>query len=102
MNEVRVAMLGFGGIAQSHKRGYELLEAEGAPIRLVAICDVDASRFETASATNLGTEKRADLTGIQTYTDADAMLAEYNIYQYANMFDKSVDRAMFIGDGERE
>lgn len=32
--------------------------------------------------------------------DADAMLARYAIYQYANMFDKSVDRRLFIGERE--
>ena len=35
MREIRVAMLGFGGIAKSHKRGYELFEKEGTPIKLV-------------------------------------------------------------------
>ena len=76
MNEVKVAMLGFGGIAKSHKRAYEQLEAQGAPIRLVAICDIDASRFTSATATNLGEEKAVDLRGIQTFTDPDRMLAE--------------------------
>ncbi len=76
MNEVKVAMLGFGGIAKAHKHAYEQLEAQGAPIRLVAICDIDASRFTSATATNLGEEKAANLKGIQTYTDPDRMLAE--------------------------
>ena len=31
--------------------------------------------------------------------DSAALLKEYNIYQYANMFDKSADRALFIGPG---
>ena len=31
--------------------------------------------------------------------DSAALLREYNIYQYANMFDKSADRALFIGTG---
>ena len=31
MNEVKVAMVGFGGIAQSHKHAYEQLEAAGEP-----------------------------------------------------------------------
>ena len=29
--------------------------------------------------------------------DADEMIRRYNIYQYANMFDKTVDRRLFIG-----
>ena len=31
--------------------------------------------------------------------EAEALLREYNIYQYANMFDKSADRTLFIGTG---
>ena len=76
MKQVKVAMIGFGGIAQSHKHAYEQLEAEGAPLKLVAICDVDPSRFTTATSTNLGAEKAADLTGIHTYTSADELLAQ--------------------------
>lgn len=29
--------------------------------------------------------------------DAEALLHDYNVYQYANMFDKTVDRRLFIG-----
>ena len=34
--------------------------------------------------------------------DAEALLKEYSIYQYANMFDKTVDRRLFIGEGSKE
>ena len=74
MNEVKVAMVGFGGIAQSHKHAYEQLEAAGEPVRLVAICDVDPSRFTSASETNLGAEGAANLAGIRTYTDIEEMM----------------------------
>lgn len=79
MNEVKVAMLGFGGIAKSHKHAYEQLEAAGEPIRLVAICDVDETRFTSGTATNLGVEKAANLEGIHTYTDVDEMLRNEEI-----------------------
>lgn len=74
MKEVRVAMIGFGGIAKSHKKGYEILAAEGANVRLVAICDIDPSRFTAGTVTNLGAEKAANLDGINTYTNVDEML----------------------------
>ncbi len=76
MNEVRVAMIGFGGIARSHRNAYAQLAKEGAPIKLVAVCDVDEKRFVSASTTNLGVEKLANLEGINTYTDLDEMLAK--------------------------
>ncbi len=76
MKKTRVAMIGFGWIAKSHRSAYEQLKREGAPVELVAVCDIDEKRFTTASATNLGTEKKADLSGIATYTDVDQMLAE--------------------------
>lgn len=74
LQEVKVAMIGFGGIAKSHKKGYEILTAQGAAVRLVAICDVNPDAFTAVSQINLGSEKRADLSGIATYCDLDAML----------------------------
>ena len=37
---IRAAMIGFGGIAQSHKNSYLSLEKRGIPVKLVAICDI--------------------------------------------------------------
>ncbi len=74
MKQVRSAIIGFGGIAKSHKTGYEILEREGAPVKLVALCDIDPTRFTAATVTNLGAEKAADLGDIRTYTNLDEML----------------------------
>ncbi len=74
--EIRVAMLGFGGIAKSHKRGYELLEKQGAPIKLVAICDINEEQFTKAAKINLDGTPKWDLSGQALYTDLDKMLAE--------------------------
>ena len=77
MKEIKFAMLGYGGISKSHKHGYELLEAEGFPIKLVAICDIDDGQFTAAEeAINLGSTYGTSLTGISLYTDIDKMLAE--------------------------
>lgn len=72
---VKVAMIGFGGIAKSHKRGYEHLEAEGAPIKLVAICDINEEQFTKAQAINLEGVPKYDLSEQKLYTDLDQMLA---------------------------
>ena len=77
MKEIKFAILGYGGIAKSHKHGYELLEAEGFPIKLVAICDIDKGQFTAAEeAINLGSTYGTDLSGISLYTDIDKMLDE--------------------------
>ncbi len=74
--QIRVAMLGFGGIAKSHKRGYEVLEKQGAPIKLVAICDIDQEQFTKAAKINLDGVPKWDLSGQTLYTDLDKMMAE--------------------------
>jgi len=76
MREIRVAMLGFGGIAKSHKRAYERFEKEGTPIRLVAICDIDPEQFHRVAQTNLESAKPYKMEGIALYTDLEEMLAK--------------------------
>ena len=75
MKKVKVCMLGFGGIARAHLKGYRRLEADGAPVELVAICDVDEEQFKRVTATNLGQSSGPDLSGLNLYTDCEAMLA---------------------------
>lgn len=75
MEKVRVCLLGFGGIARSHLKGYRVLEAEGAPVELVGICDIDESQFTTAQATNLGKTSGPDLSGLNLYTNDEEMIA---------------------------
>lgn len=66
------AIIGFGGLGSAHFREFEKLSDMA---EIVAICDVDASRFETAVETNIsnGAEK-ADLSAYRLYTDAYEML----------------------------
>lgn len=76
MKEVKVAMIGFGGIARAHYAGYNLLAEEGAPMRLVAVCDVDAEKFERPVKINI--DGGADMLSenIHRYTDIERMLEE--------------------------
>ena len=62
---LKAAILGYGGIAQSHRLGYERLEKENAPVRLAALCDIDPSRFENDAARRYA-----------CYTDLETMLRE--------------------------
>ena len=80
MREIRVAMLGFGGIAKSHKRGYELFEKEGTPIKLVAICDIDPKLLKSYSD-----EFALPITCTHSpydriINDTDALINEHKIY----------------------
>ncbi len=74
MKEVRVAMLGFGGIARTHKVAYELLAKEGYPVRVVAACDVNPEQFTSATQTNLGGKNTDDLTGVALFENVDEMM----------------------------
>lgn len=75
MKEIRVALIGFGGIARSHAKGYARLAAEGEALRLVAVCDVNPERFTAAVSMNLGTGKTVLPEGVHTYTDVEELLA---------------------------
>lgn len=75
-NSIRVAMIGFGGIAKSHKRGYENLVKQGAPVQLIAICDINPEQFTKAQAINLEGNPKYDLSGQTLYTDLDEMIAK--------------------------
>lgn len=75
MKEVRVAIVGFGGIARTHYKGYKQLIEDGVPVKLVAVCDVDTERFAAKVAINLSDDKNALSDDIHKYTSADELLA---------------------------
>ena len=57
MKEVRVAIIGFGGIAHSHLKGYQILASEGEPIKLVAVCDINPDQFTALVNINNATDE---------------------------------------------
>ncbi len=76
MKENRVAILGYGGIARSHRSAYERLMAEGAPVKLVALCDIDENQFHKAVTINTGASSGENLSAYHLYTDFEDMLAK--------------------------
>lgn len=50
---LKVAMIGFGGIAQAHRYAYWDCNRRGLPIQLVAACDTDLEKFKTITKINL-------------------------------------------------
>ncbi len=78
MKEIKVAILGYGGIARAHMGGYNFLKKEGTPLRVVALCDIDQTQFEKDVAINIETEAVSE-KDYRTYTDLDEMLAKEEI-----------------------
>ncbi len=76
---IRAAMIGFGGIAQSHKNSYLSLEKRGMPVKLVAICDIDPKAFERRVKINIDTGEPSLGGDFNTYTDLEEMLAKEQI-----------------------
>ena len=70
---LKVCILGYGGIARAHRKGYEILEKEGAPVELCALCDIDPKQFEKMIEINQGAEE-AGGKALHTYTDLEEML----------------------------
>ena len=74
MDKIKVAIIGFGGIARAHYSGYRLLETLGAPIAPVAVFDCNPLQFERELKIN--TEPRPVKLDpeIRRYTDLEAIL----------------------------
>jgi predicted dehydrogenase len=75
MKKVRIAMIGFGGIARTHYAGYTDLATRNVPFELVAICDIDKSQFEKQITINTSAEPVKIADSIHTYTNLDEMIA---------------------------
>jgi predicted dehydrogenase len=72
---LNVCLIGFGGIAQAHRRAYEHLMQTGAPVCLKAACDIDPNRFTQKVKINLAAGEASPEATLSFYTDLDAMLA---------------------------
>ena len=74
MKEIKVAIIGFGGIARSHYTAYYNLEQSGAPVRVAAVVDRNAAQFKSNASINLGGTNVMLSEEVHTYTDADELL----------------------------
>lgn len=75
MKKTKVAILGYGGIARSHRKGYQKLKEAGAPVELVALCDVDPRQFEAEVAINLGADSAQSNDSLHLYSSFEELLA---------------------------
>ncbi len=75
MEKVKVALIGFGGIARFHNAAYKKLMERGVNVELVAVCDKNAEQFTKTVNINIGGGDSALPEGIHIYTDMDDMIA---------------------------
>lgn len=76
MNGVKVALIGFGGIARSHNGAYKRLSDRGVKVSLVAVCDKNAEQFTKNITINLGADETPLPEGIHLYNDIDELIAK--------------------------
>lgn len=76
VEKIKVALIGFGGIARFHNAAYKALAAKGVPVELVAVCDRNVEQFTKKVSINLGNGDSVIPEGVHTYTDVDEMLAK--------------------------
>jgi predicted dehydrogenase len=75
---LKVGLIGLGFMGRGHLSNYKRLEAEGSPVKLVAVCDIDPAKLEGRDIItgNLGVGNACDLSGYAKYTDYNEMLAK--------------------------
>ena len=75
---LKAAIVGFGGIAKSHRMGYAHLEEEGK-VELVAACDINPEAFTRKIEINIDAATEELAEHINFYTDIDEMLEKEDI-----------------------
>ena len=75
---IKVAMIGFGGIAQLHRYAYWLLSKSGVPVKLIAACDSDPEKFRTKTRINLPLKDFEEDEPFEQYYDMEEMLEKEN------------------------
>lgn len=74
---MKAAIIGLGGMGRGHFDNYIRLMKEGAPVELVAVCDIDPKKFEISkidfNISGVVSDKQ-DFSAFRRYTSADEML----------------------------
>ena len=72
---LKAGLYGFGGIAHTHKKAYEMNAADGVPVQVVAACDITPERFIDNVEINISLDSGAQNAAIHAYPSIDEMLA---------------------------
>ena len=75
---LKAALIGFGGITASHRKGYYNLEKE-SKVKLVAAYDINPESFVKRATINLGDSGEPMSEGLHFYTDLEEMLGKEEI-----------------------
>lgn len=76
MKKVKVAIIGYGGIARNHNTSYHALAGLDVPVELVAVCDKNTERLTQKLDFNLGGGETPLPEGIHIYSDIDDLLTK--------------------------
>ena len=81
MRKLKIAIIGYGGIARVHNSAYARLASEGACLELCAVCERDPSRIHADLKFNLGNENVELPEGTAIFTDVDELIsgAEFDV-----------------------
>ena len=71
MKKIKVALIGFGGIARAHNAAYKMLTDIGYPVSLVAVCEKNIEQIKTNIAINIDGGDSSLPDNIHIYTDVD-------------------------------
>lgn len=75
MSKIKVAIIGYGGIARLHYAAYKSLTDAGFPIEVVAVCEKNKESVFKSVSINLGGNVVALDEKIHIYGDADELIA---------------------------
>jgi predicted dehydrogenase len=74
LNKLKVAIIGYGGIARVHNAAYKELVDRGYPVSIVAVCERDFSRIKANLNFNLGNCDVELPDNVHLYSDLDEMI----------------------------
>jgi len=104
---IKVGLIGLGFMGHAHLDNYIRLESEGFPVKLVAICDIDKSKFEgKAVAGNIavGTGEY-DFSKYNLYSEIDELLEKEELdyvdialpsYLHAEVTIKALNKGLHV------
>ncbi len=78
---LRVGLIGLGFMGRGHVNVYQRLEREGAPVKLVAVCDVEEGKLTGRDIVtgNIDVGNAVNLSAYAQYTDYRQMIAEQKL-----------------------
>ena len=74
MKKIKVALIGFGGIARAHNAAYKMLTDIGYPVSLVAVCEKNIEQIKTNISINIDGGDSSLPDNIHIYTDVDELI----------------------------